>query len=198
MDDRELVERWRGGDKTAGEELFKRHFDSIYSFFETKCPADADELTQCTFVECVTAKDKFRGHSSFRTFMFAIARHELYRMLRTRSRKDAKLDFEISSIADLLTTPGTRLARDQEHKRLVETLQQLPVEQQTLLELHYREELGIEALTEIFEVSSQVIRTRLHRARKVLREKLETLAAAERTAFESGGDWAGRLVNARD
>jgi RNA polymerase sigma-70 factor (ECF subfamily) len=184
-----LVDRWQGGDNVAGEELFKRYFDPVYNFFQTKCPPEADELTQRTFVECVSAKDRFRRHSTFRTFLFAIARHQLFGLLRSRSKRDV-LDFEVSSIADLISTPGTRLARNQEHQHLVETMQQLPVEQQMLLELHYREELGIPELMEVFEVSSQVIRTRLHRARKALREKLATPVA--------GSDWASRLTSDPD
>jgi RNA polymerase sigma-70 factor (ECF subfamily) len=97
-------------------------------------------------------------------------------MLRTRQRRDDKLDFELSSIAELMSTPGTRIARNQEHLRLVEALRSLPVEQQTLLELHYWEDMEIPALAEIFDAPTATIRTRLHRARKALRDKIEDTA----------------------
>ncbi len=177
-DDLSLLERWRAGDNAAGQELFQRHFDSIYGFFETKCEAEADELTQATFLSCVRAKDQFRKDSSFRTYLFTIARNELYRLLRTHQRKDAKLDFELSSIAELISTPGTKLARNEEHRQLLGALQRLPVDQQTLLELHYWEELNISALAEIFDAPTATIRTRLHRARKALRELMEGSAPA--------------------
>lgn len=156
--------------------MFQRHFDSIYGFFETKCEAEADELTQATFLACLRAKDQFRKDASFRTYLFTIARHELYRMLRTRQRRDDKLDFELSSIAELISTPATKIARNQEHLRLLEALRALPVEQQTLLELHYWEELDIAALAEVFDAPQPTIRTRLHRARKALRDKIEGAA----------------------
>ena len=168
-----LLDRWRAGNEEAGQALFARHFDSIYGFFETKCETDADELTQATFLACLRAKDQFRRESSFRTYLFTIARNELYRVLRTRQRRDAKLDFELSSIADLVSTPGTRMARNQEHKQLIDALQHLPVEQQTLLELHYWEDMDISALAEIFDSPTATIRTRLHRARKALRDRME-------------------------
>ncbi len=175
-DDLSLLERWRAGDTEAGQALFQRHFDSIYGFFETKCENEADELTQATFLACVRARDQFRAQSSFRTYLFTIARNELYRMLRTRQRRDDKLDFELSSIADLMSTPGTKIARNQEHRRLIEALQTLPVEQQTLLELHYWEDMDITALAEVFDAPTATIRTRLHRARKALRDKMEGTA----------------------
>ena len=198
VSDADLLDRWRAGDPAAGEDLFKRHFDSIYGFFETKCAAEADELTQSTFLACVSAKDQFRKDASFRTYLFTIARHQLHRLIRTRQRRDAKLDFDMSSIAELVSTPGTRLARNQEHQRLVEVLQQLPLEQQTLLELHYRQDVDIPALSEIYEVTTQVIRTRLHRARRALREKLEKLARVDVAELETRDDWAGRMALAKD
>jgi RNA polymerase sigma factor (sigma-70 family) len=192
--DAELLDRWCLGDTLAGEELFKRHFDSIYNFFATKSLADADELTQSTFLNCLASKHQFRKDSSFRTYLFTIARNQLHRLLRSRQRHDAKLDFDHSSIAEIVTTPGSRLARDQEHRQLIETLQHLPVEQQTLLELHYREEIDVAGLAEIFDVSVEVIRTRLYRARKALREKLERLVAADEVGGAAPHSWAERLV----
>lgn len=170
-DDLALLARWRAGDKAAGEELFTRHFDSLVAFFVTKCP-DADELVQRTLLACVNAKDQFRAQSSFRTYLFAIARHELYQYLK-RTRKDReRIDFEITSVAELVTTPATRLARRAEQQRMVDTLRQLPVEQQTLLELYYWEDLEVSQLAEVFELTPNAVRVRLHRARQVLRDRL--------------------------
>lgn len=170
--DYELLDRWRTGDAAAGQALFARHFDGIYGFFETKCESDADELVQATFLACLRAKEQFRKESSFRTYLFTIARHELYRVLRERQRDGKRLDFELSSIAELASSPITRLGRNQEHQRLVNALRQLPVDQQTLLELHYWEEMGIADLAAVFEAPEVTIRTRLHRARNALRDQM--------------------------
>ncbi len=190
-----LLDRWRGGDADAGKALFERHFDSIFGFFETKCANDADDLVQSTFLACLKARDQFRAESSFRTYLFTIARNELYRLLRTRQRKDSKLDFELSSIAELVSTAGTKLARNQEHRRLVAAMQQLPVEQQMLLELHYWEDMDISALAEIFDSPAATIRTRLHRARKALRDRVEGDAPAEvLETLESMDAWAKQVA----
>jgi RNA polymerase sigma factor (sigma-70 family) len=178
-DDGVLVERWRGGDAAAVRTLFERYFERIYRFFETKCTAKADELTQSTFLACMRAKNQYRSESSFRSYLYTIARHELHRELRRYQRHDQRLDFEISPIAELISTPATRLARFREQQRLVEALQSLPVAQQTLLELHYWDDLEIGELAEIFEAPAATIRTRLHRARKALRERIEQSAPRE-------------------
>ncbi len=175
-DDLALLDRWRTGDNAAGEALFQRHFASVFRFFETKCRPEAEELTQATFLACVRAKEQFRKDSSFRTYLFVIARNQLHHLLRTRYRKDDKLDFEVSSIEDLASSVGTKLVRDEEHRRLVMALHRLPVDQQTLLELHYWEDQDISALAEVFDVPAQTIRARLSRARKALRDQVASIA----------------------
>src|SRR5262245_44777640 len=112
-----LLERWRGGDRAAGQELFARHFADIYRFFENKVGAEADDLAQRTFLACARARDQFQGKSSFRTYLFAIARNELYDHLRAR-RQGAEVDFESASLADLGTSVGARVAKAQAAERL--------------------------------------------------------------------------------
>jgi len=179
VDDVALLESWRAGNQGAGQALFARHFSAVFRFFQTKCEPEAEELTQATFLACVRAKDQFRQDASFRTYLFTIARHELCHHLRTKSRKLDKLDFEVSSIADLVSTAGTQLARAHEHRQLVEALQKLPVDQQVLLELHYWEDMDISGLAKVFETTAQAIRSRLLRARKSLRAQVVALAPPE-------------------
>lgn len=176
--DFELLDRWRAGDKPAGEELFARYFDGLCGFFATKCHGEAEDLVQRTFLACVRSRDAFRKQASFRTYLFTVARHELYHHFRQRSRDGERLDFGTTSVADLVTTPATRLARNEEQRQLVEILRTLPLEQQTLLELHYWEEQDISALAEIFEATPNTIRVRLHRARQALKDKLAAAGPA--------------------
>src|SRR5262245_2344657 len=138
-DDASLLARWRDGDAAAGRALFAKYFDPLYRFFSTKC-AEPDELVQATFFAIVKARDQFGGRSSFRTYLYTVARHELYRHLRTL-RREREFDPELSSIADLVSTAGTRLARNEDHRKLLDALRTLTVDQQALLELHYWDEL---------------------------------------------------------
>jgi RNA polymerase sigma factor (sigma-70 family) len=181
--DFELLDRWRGGDNRSGEELFARYFDSLCGFFATKCFGDADELVQRTMLAATRGKQQFRKEASFRTYLFTLARNELYQWLQQR-RRDGVLDFSVTSIAEIVTTPATRLARDHERRELLEVLRTLPIEQQTLLELHYWEDLDADALAEVFDTTPGAIRVRLHRARQQLRERLgdeEAMTKSPRT-----------------
>lgn len=172
-DDFALLDAWCAGNKPAGQALLARHFDSLERFFRSKCPRDADDLVQRTMLACVAAKGTLRREAGFRTWLFTVARNELFAHLRGGRRGGTAVDLSMSSIAELVTTPTTRLIRHAEQRRVLEALQQLPVEQQTLVELHYWEDLDVASLSEIFGLEPGTTRVRLFRARQKLREILD-------------------------
>jgi RNA polymerase sigma factor (sigma-70 family) len=170
-DDLNVLQRWRDGDQRAGQELLGRHFAEIYRFFEHKLPGEADDLTQQTFLACVKARDQFRGQSTFRTYLFAIARNELYMRLR-QLPKFEQVDLEVSSLDEMVSSPSKQFGKNQQLARIRAALHQLPVQQQVLLEFHYWYDLDAAALAEVFETNPRTIRVRLLRARRALRARL--------------------------
>lgn len=190
----------RNGDLGAAQVLYERHFRRIYRFFETKCPAAAEDLVQRTFEAYTRARDQFRGESAFSTYLFAIARRELLHMLEQMRRDGARVDFSVSSIAELAPSARTQIAERQDRIRMVRALQDLPVDQQILLELHYWEDVKIADLAKIFDTLPVTIRSRLHRARNALRERLLRDPEAEQEigpTLESLDQWAQRISAAR-
>lgn len=174
-----LLERWRAGQRSAGEQLFARHVAEIHRFFEHKVGLDADELAQCTFLACVAGREQFRGESTFRTYMFAIARKQLYSYLRALPQRGA-IDFATTSLAELVTSQATRIERDQRAAQLRRALSELPADDQLLLELHYWHELDAAALAEVFAANPGAIRVRLLRARRALHDRMKLLGFAAR------------------
>jgi len=170
-DDFTLLQRWSGGDSHAGETLCARYFDEIYRFFAHKLADEADDLTQQTFMACVKARDQFRGQSAFRTYLFTIARNELYMKLRKLPRAE-HVDLDVSSLDELVSSPSKQLGVQQELAQVRAALRRLPVEQQVLLELHYWHDLDAAALGEMFNATAPAIRVRLLRARRALRDQL--------------------------
>jgi RNA polymerase sigma factor (sigma-70 family) len=198
--DLSLLDRWRAGDSVAGNLLFKRHFASLYRFFEHKTESEVDDLVQETLLQCVKTGSTFRRQSTFRTYLFAIARHVLFQHWRARSRLKPTLDFENVSIEALSTSIGSRLARNADRARLLAALRTLPLDQQLLLELYYWEDLDREQLAEVFDVEAATIGSRLYRARQALQDGLERpdrgaeLAAGTDAALDA---WARSLADDR-
>ncbi len=167
-----LIERWRAGEPGAAEALLERYVVSLYRFFQHRCDGDPGELVQATLVGCLQAREQFRGEASFRTYLFTIARHELYRYLRER-RRDLRLESGAAvPAAAPITTPRSAIAREQAQRALRDALGELPLEQQLVLELHYWEGLDTVELGQVFEAPPATIRTWLFRARGRLRELL--------------------------
>ena len=173
-DDLRLLDRWCGGEAAAGNELFSRHFPSVYRFFEHKTEHEVDDLVQETFLQCLNARQSFKRQSTFRTYLFAIARHVLFGYWRRQRSGKAAIDFEDVSIASLSTSVGGKLVKGEERARLLGGLRALPLEQQMLLEMYYWENFDRDQLAEVFDVENATIGSRLTRARQALRERLGT------------------------
>jgi RNA polymerase sigma-70 factor (ECF subfamily) len=169
-EDLELLDRWIAGDAVAGNQLFKRNFELVYRFFETKTEGEIDDLVQETFLACLKSSATFRRQSTFRTYLLAIARHTLFHYWRKRRPASATMDFDEISFASLSTSVGTKIAAEQERAALVAAMREMPLDQQLLLELYYWEDLDRDALAAVFDVEPATIGTRLFRARQALRD----------------------------
>jgi RNA polymerase sigma-70 factor (ECF subfamily) len=172
-----LLTAWRAGDNQAGEALFECHFDAIYDFFASKLTVDVSDLVQRTFLGCVEAKERFRGEASFRTFLFAIARHELYGHFRAKHRGRA-LDFGVSSLEELAPGPSSLLHAGTERALLAAALRALPLELQLVLELRFWQGLTGPELALVLELPEGTVRSRLRRAIELLRTHLESTLSA--------------------
>lgn len=197
MDDAELLRHWRDGDAACGRQLFERHFRALYRFFCNKVggAAEVDDLIQETLLAIVESPARFRESSSFRTYLFAIARNRLFMRFRARARDDARFEPAQASVADLVTSPSGVAARNSRDAALLEALRRLPVDMQVALELSYWEELSGAEIAAVIEVPEGTIRSRLRRGRELLRRELETLARAapDRDLDTELERWAGEL-----
>ena len=177
-DDASLLAGWCAGDRAAGGALVARHYASVLRFFRTKAGPEADDLTQRTFLRCAEAGDRFRGEATVKCFLFGIARNVLFEHIRA-SVRDRKVDpdFGVSSILDVNPRASTLAFRKSEQRRMVQALQQVPLDTQIVLELFYWEELSVDEVARVVDVPPGTVKSRLHRGREQLREALERIPA---------------------
>jgi RNA polymerase sigma factor (sigma-70 family) len=174
--DAELLERWRGGDATAGRALVDRHFDALRRFFARKLEAGVEDLIQSTFAACVAGKDRMRDCAGFRAYLFGIARHQLYAEFRARAAQ--RFDGDVTSLVELSPSPSAIVAQRDEHRRLLEALRRIPLDAQITIELYYWERLSTEELAEILQIPRSTVSTRLARARELLRRRIDELVGS--------------------
>lgn len=190
-DDFALLDAWRDGDLEAGSRLFDRHFDSIHRFLRHKVGDETDEVMQRTLLACVESRDRFRRASSFRTFLFGVARLELLSHYRRRRKFDAQLNFESKSFFDLNPSPSTVVAKHKEQQLLHEALRRLPVDLQIALELHYWEGMSATEIGLVLEIPAGTVKSRLRRAKALLRATMEQLAVSKLQLESTLGDLEG-------
>lgn len=170
-DDQDLLRAWAGGDRAAGGVLVGRYYDPIVRFFRNKAGGAADDLVQRTFLVSAEGASGFRGQGSVRAYLFGIARNVFHEHLRSRAR-DARVDpdFQESALVDLAPGISTVAARRADQRVLLRALQLIPVDHQVLLELYYWEDLSVDELAQVLEIPAGTVKSRLHRARTLLRE----------------------------
>ena len=159
-----LLERWREGDRDAGESLFARYFPLVSRFFRNKLAYEHEDLIQTTFLACVEAKGRI-GATSFRAYLFTVARRRLYEHLRGRGHPIRDAAPMTSSMAGDWTSPSAAVARTQAEAQVLRALRGLPVDDQIVLELRFWEQLSTAELADVLEVPGPTARTRLRRAR---------------------------------
>lgn len=192
--DLELLERWAAGDRDAGDQLFERYFDPLLRFFQNKVDHGVEDLVQQTLLACVEGRDRFRGAASFRTYLFQIARYQLYAYYRSRSRRE--LDFEVTSVVDLGTSPTSALARKEDQRCLLEALRRIPLQYQIVLELRLWEDLSGAEIARTLEIPEPTMWSRLRIATERLRVQLEALGGCSDlvgTGDEDLQGWATRV-----
>jgi RNA polymerase sigma factor (sigma-70 family) len=174
--DLSLLTAWREGDKRAGRALVERHYEAVARFMHNKVGDNAQDLIQAVFLACVESRDRFRGDSSFRTFLFSIAHHVVLKHLRRVYRHGEAIDLGEVCVHDVTPSPSVMLVQRQEQRILLEGLRRIPFDCQEVLELHYWERMTTEEMAAILALPVGTVRSRLQRGRRLLKEQIERLA----------------------
>lgn len=190
--DLELLKAWRAGSRAAGDRLIDRYFEPLCRFFRSKLGRDLSEvedLIQRTLLDCSASLDRIEG-SSFRAYMFAVARNRLYDHLRAEHRRPVE-ELRTLSLAALDTSPSQQVARAEVRALVVEALRQLPLDFQMTLELRYWEQLADDEIAVALSISPHTVRSRLSRGRALLREALDRLADSPAVAESTCSEFFG-------
>ena len=179
MDDFQLIQAWQDGDRSAGDALLRRHIPALRRFFANKVGEERDELVQRTVLSCLKTKDGFEGRGSFRTFLFTVARRQLYRHYERQGKGPSEQWPEETSVDALAETPSQVVARREQERLLLAALRRLPLDFQIAIELHYFEELTTSEIADVLSIPEGTAKSRLRRAREALAKHLQRLARSQ-------------------
>lgn len=181
--DEELVEKAQEGDVLAFEELVNRYHSKIYglTYNMTSNREDAEDLTQDVFVKAYEALPRFKGKSSFYTWVYRIAVNKTINYRKKRNRKRAlsldQFDQEIKlddAYHDLTTkgSPLRNISLSELQKKLNEALQNLSEKHRTVVVMHDMQGIPHEDIAKVVKTSVGTVRSRLFYARKQMQAEL--------------------------
>ena len=170
------------GDAASFRDIFDRYASMLVRFLTRYVgrAADAQDLTQQTFLQLHRARHDFRAGMRLRPWVMTIALNLARDLLRRRGRR-----VETPVDAEILAAPDTPLPSDADDvkRKVRRAVEALPREQREVIELHWFEELPFHEIAAILGVSAGAARVRAHRAYVSLRRELgDDAPAGERVA----------------
>ncbi len=202
LSDTDLVARIRNGDHMAFATIMRRHNQRLFRVARsiTRDDAEAEDVVQESYVRAFASLSGFRGAAKLSTWLTRIALNEALDRVRSR-RPQVELHL-VDDGADAAAGAGAadpeKDAARAEIRRLVEdAVDALPDIFRVVFVLRDVEELSIEETAAFLDLKPETVKTRLHRARRMLRARLEdALAAALTEAFPFAGARCSGIVAA--
>lgn len=173
--DDELVGRIARGDAAALDALFVRHRDLAYRVAYRLLGHDADALdaVQDGFVNALTHLGRFRGQSSFKTWLLKIVSNAALDIGRVRQRRDTRFAIAVADEFPPVpcdeAPPDAGLERADLRVVLSEALARLPAAQRQTFVLHVDGELSYKEVAEVLNISIGTVMSRLFYARQRLK-----------------------------
>jgi RNA polymerase sigma-70 factor (ECF subfamily) len=184
--DRQLVARAQRGDKRAFEllvEKYQRKLGRLLARF-IRDPAEVEDVTQEAFIKAYRALPAFRGDSAFYTWLYRIGINTAKNYLMALGRRaptsteveaeDAE-GFEDGEQLRDINTPESVLLSAEIARTVNATIDELPEELRTAIQLREIEGMSYEDIARIMDCPIGTVRSRIFRAREAIAERLRPL-----------------------
>lgn len=206
LDDAALVACVRDGERDAFRQIMQRCNQRMFRVVRgvIRNEAEAEDVVQEAYVHGYEKLGSFRGEASLATWLTRIALNEAYGRLRRRRDSVDIDDIDTRApAAQLIAFPGRVLgddpaeeaARAQLRRLLEQAVDELPEAFRLVYVLRDVEGCSVEETASALEIRPETVKTRLHRARRQLREALTSrVSAAQVEAFQFMGARCARMT----
>ena len=173
----ELVRKSQFGDKAAFEQLVIRHQELVFSlaYKLTGNREMANDVAQEAFIRAWKAIEKFRGDSTFSTWIYRITVNTAW-TLRKKAKKHNTLNIDDTYepiVIDEKKDPELVAINSDLSSVLINALDKIPIEQRIIVELKNIEGRSHKEIADYLGISVTAAKVRLHRAHQKLRQILE-------------------------
>lgn len=206
LDDESLVRMARARDEAAVRAITRRYNRRLFRIARSilRNDAEAEDVVQETYVRAFTGLDMFRGDAAFGTWITRIAMNEALGRLR---RRRLTIDWETygnnRNEAEIINFPASAAGADPEKAMaqgeiraiLEQAIDQLPDAFRSVFVARMVEGMSVDETADLFGLQPETVKTRLHRARVLLRAELDRkLGPALIGSFPFGGRRCERMT----
>jgi RNA polymerase sigma-70 factor (ECF subfamily) len=180
--DDELVRMAQAGDNRAFDELIHRYKEKVYrlAYKILRHEEDAAETLQDAFLSAYRGLKNFKAESTFSTWLYRVATNAA--LMKYRKRRDRHVSIEQSqspyddaeplALPDWSAEPLDELLDAETREVMEEGIARLPEDLRTVFVLRDVEELSNSEVAKVLDISVAAVKSRLHRARISLRDRL--------------------------
>lgn len=206
MPDAELARRVAGGDHSAFEAMMRRHNRAMFrtALGILRDHAEAEDALQEAYLQAYRTMGSYRGKARLSTWLARVVANEALMRLRKRSRRSEILPLhagadisEITEITDgsMDKQPENAARRAELRKMLEARIEALPGAYRAVFMLRAVEEYSVEETAAILQIPEATVRSRLSRAKSLLREGLASeVDLATEDVFAFAGERCDRVV----
>ncbi|MGI9277354.1 MAG: RNA polymerase sigma factor RpoE [Endozoicomonas sp.] len=183
--DQQLVERVKKGDRNAFDLLVIKYQHRILGLVGSYVNdfQEVQDVAQEAFIKAYRAIDKFRGESSFYTWLYRIAVNTAKNHLVSKGRKLPESDIDVhdadfldtASSLRVVDTPERNLYRDEIQRIIHDVIRRLPDELRTAVMLREFDGLSYDEIANVMECPVGTVRSRIFRAREAIDREIEPL-----------------------
>ncbi|MGV6858205.1 MAG: RNA polymerase sigma factor [bacterium] len=204
--DDQLVESVRDGDINAYGRIMRRYNQRLYRIARAILGSDSDALdtVQEAHIKAYTRLDSYRGNNRLGVWLAAITRNEALMRLRQHNREVHMSEEELGNAAtpdirDYQNAPATGPESCLENQQLRTLINQvidtLPSHFRTVFVLRSIEQLSTQETAEVLNIKESTVKTRLHRAKQLLRARIEKFCQeAGLHVYEVGGKHCDAII----
>ncbi len=163
--------RFLDGDESGFDDILKLYHDSLIVFINrfVRQYETAEDLAADTFMELLVHKKRYRFNSSFKTYLFSIARHKAIDYVRHESRYTMlSSDSDSTPALSEFIAMEENLIATEEKKKIREAIAGLPEDYATYLHLCYFEDLTADEIAKIMKKTKKQISNIAYRSKKAL------------------------------
>ncbi|MTI58518.1 MAG: sigma-70 family RNA polymerase sigma factor [Firmicutes bacterium] len=188
ISDKELIKRFRNNDESAFEELVLRYQKKVYNTVLRMLSNldDASDITQEIFIKVYQNLEKFKGQSSFSTWLFSIAGNHCRDELRKRQKELKRSSFdsiaeerkETEKVSDNNSNyqPEESSIKNEQFRDIEIALSKLSIEYREPLVLRDIQGFTYDEISKILDLPAGTVKSRLSRARRKLRDNLSKIS----------------------